>query len=1395
VEVSGPLPATEAADAILQIIAGLEAAQQAGVLHRDIKPSNCFIDPDGTIKIGDFGLSITTAVRTESNLTGPGSLFGTPAYSSVEQLRGEELTVRSDIYSVGVTLYYLLTGRLPFEAPNVVQLLVKVLEQRPESPVSLRPGIPGGLARAVLHCLDKDPGARFQSYAALRKVLLPYGSYSPSPATLPLRFAAWLVDGVVISVPGSAFVFGILGGTGFLTSPGHAGEKAIYSVVSILGSLCYFGLFEGLRGASPGKSLCRLRVVGLDGKTPGARKGLLRALIFCGPVSLPTMALMFLFPDWITPRTGSPAHSLFAMIPSGVQLVAFILLFSTCRRRNGFAGLHDLWSGTRVVSRSVLPVRPVLPPASEATPATAEMPQIGPYHVLGELGRSGDAEMLLGYDARLLRKVWLRTVAPGTPPLAPVLCHLARPGRLRWLNGKRSGDECWDAYEASAGQPLLALVSEKQDWEKVRFWLLDLAGELKAGEKDGALPAFLSLDRVWIGADGRAKLLDFPAPGIHTPGAVEPPRAVTPQEFLRQAGLSALEGRPMSVDEARASALALPLPLYARGFFQRLDTATDASQVWERLKALAGKAAAITRRRRLAMFAIALSFPALTALMLVFGNALMRTKDNMEIAVLQNCLTQFKSLGPAGTNSPGQPKAADDKRRQLEIYLAGRFRPLVTNPAEWDGVMAKSLLQPEQRNLAEKIVAAHPTVSAEEFAQAETAVKNGDPVISALAQMPSAFPGTPWLLPIIIYGSMLVYVIIPSLMGALFFRGGLAIHLLGIAVVGRDGRPSRMRSLRRALVAWLPFLLSPILVMLWSMAMTANHSSIAVITLLGLATLLSLSLPRSLQDCVACTYLVPKGAWDDNEPALSGRNRKWRLPLAVAGAVVLVVLVVLVVRFVAHVQSVAAKAANGAPVSVVGSGVKGCVVVLPNGTEAVDAVIWVGTEKNPSLSSFRPGEYYPRGMEKLKHTKSGNPDLPADPAEFELPAGPGDMPVIVTDPKGLLVTTLAKTWEDPRLRLRPFGRIEGTLMSEGKPKPGGSVDAMRITETHELYVYRDAAADQDGKFVITNLPPGEYQIYRAFLPHRLGNEPVAVPPSHQRILTIKDGETVQIQYGGDGRSVTGQAVPENPAIAVDWLNDPQSLELVRPSTAGGPGNFISESLGLGKTAAEFLKSQREARSYHLEMEEDGSFRAEDVPPGNYELRIKVTKPRSSRRGGYPLQEGDVLGSLTRKVTIPEGKEPFDLGRQVIAIKGEPTLAPVLPLDANLTTAEGQSLHLASLRGKYVVLVFWASWSEPGRKMLADLRAVRDEFAHDSKVEFVAASLDDNAESLRQAAASASYGFTLGRVTVAERASVAKQFDVTMLPAVFLLGPDGRIAARDLDTERLKTALRRVQPKQ
>ena len=196
----GPLPVGEAVDCVLQIIAGLEAAQRIGILHRDIKPSNCFRDTDGTVKIGDFGLSISTAVRTEPALTATGAFLGTPAFCSPEQLRGDELNVRSDMYSVGATLFYLLTGRTPFEAKNPVQLLATVLEQRAPSPKKFRPAIPQGLAKAVLRCLEKQPGERFKNYYELRQALAPYSSAAPTPATLGLRFLAGVIDLLVLNV-------------------------------------------------------------------------------------------------------------------------------------------------------------------------------------------------------------------------------------------------------------------------------------------------------------------------------------------------------------------------------------------------------------------------------------------------------------------------------------------------------------------------------------------------------------------------------------------------------------------------------------------------------------------------------------------------------------------------------------------------------------------------------------------------------------------------------------------------------------------------------------------------------------------------------------------------------------------------------------------------------------------------------------------------------------------------------------------------------------------------------------------------------------------------------------------------------------------------------------------
>ena len=162
----GPLPAAEAATAILQVVAGLEAAFAGGVLHRDVKPGNCFIDRDGTVKIGDFGLSIATTSDL-THRTATGTLRVTPQFAAPEQLKGAEPDVAADIYGVGATLFFLLTGEPPFNDTELLTLLTRVVTEPPRSPRAIVSTVPRGLAAVALRCLAKDPRERFTSYSAL----------------------------------------------------------------------------------------------------------------------------------------------------------------------------------------------------------------------------------------------------------------------------------------------------------------------------------------------------------------------------------------------------------------------------------------------------------------------------------------------------------------------------------------------------------------------------------------------------------------------------------------------------------------------------------------------------------------------------------------------------------------------------------------------------------------------------------------------------------------------------------------------------------------------------------------------------------------------------------------------------------------------------------------------------------------------------------------------------------------------------------------------------------------------------------------------------------------------------------------------------------------------------
>ena len=151
-----------------QICAGLAAAHEVGVIHGDITPRNIIIEPDGGLKIMDFGLARLTDDR---GMTTPAAGNGTPDYMSPEQARRLPLDFRSDIYSTGVVLYELFTGSLPFEGDSPLAVVLKHVDKAPPAPRSKNPWLDVKIAAIIVKCTEKDPVSRFQSVGDLSSAL------------------------------------------------------------------------------------------------------------------------------------------------------------------------------------------------------------------------------------------------------------------------------------------------------------------------------------------------------------------------------------------------------------------------------------------------------------------------------------------------------------------------------------------------------------------------------------------------------------------------------------------------------------------------------------------------------------------------------------------------------------------------------------------------------------------------------------------------------------------------------------------------------------------------------------------------------------------------------------------------------------------------------------------------------------------------------------------------------------------------------------------------------------------------------------------------------------------------------------------------------------------------
>jgi serine/threonine-protein kinase len=163
-----PISTAEAVNYSEQILSALSYAHKHNIIHRDIKPANMMLTPQGMVKLMDFGIARS---GTDGSLTSTGTTLGSLNYMPPEQVRGEAADARSDIYSFGISLYELLTGKLPFQGDSQYSLMTAQLNQTPPSPISLRADVPPALNEIILMAMSKEPADRFQSADAFCNAL------------------------------------------------------------------------------------------------------------------------------------------------------------------------------------------------------------------------------------------------------------------------------------------------------------------------------------------------------------------------------------------------------------------------------------------------------------------------------------------------------------------------------------------------------------------------------------------------------------------------------------------------------------------------------------------------------------------------------------------------------------------------------------------------------------------------------------------------------------------------------------------------------------------------------------------------------------------------------------------------------------------------------------------------------------------------------------------------------------------------------------------------------------------------------------------------------------------------------------------------------------------------
>ena len=348
----GPLPFAEVVNVGIEVLRALREANERGVVHRDIKPGNILLTRSGNVKITDFGLSKTD--KGGLQVTGARGFIGSPYYIAPEQARGETTDFRTDIYSLGATLYHLAYGRPPFEGDGFMGVIAKHLSVELAFPKSPPKGVSPAFQSILRRMLAKDPAARHASYDKLERELLAVRPEEQRVASFFRRAGAAFMDwgalmlalavmmGVVMAILVATNSAWISTGSPDMEQPNLKVEEAeklapIFFMIN-LGFLVALCLQQAIFRRTVGKIFGRLRIASIDGQPVARWRLLFRTLFqfsyFAGPLLLSAAGL-----------EGRSWHTLLFL---GLYFLDGLWALTNAKRRT----LHDILLGTWVLRES-----------------------------------------------------------------------------------------------------------------------------------------------------------------------------------------------------------------------------------------------------------------------------------------------------------------------------------------------------------------------------------------------------------------------------------------------------------------------------------------------------------------------------------------------------------------------------------------------------------------------------------------------------------------------------------------------------------------------------------------------------------------------------------------------------------------------------------------------------------------------------------------------------------------------------------------------------------------------------------------------------------------------------------------------------------------------------------